>query len=350
MPTAINLLSNVGVAVLAGSTIVNTGNTVLNGDLDLSPGSVVSGFPPGIVTGAQHVDDPTAVQSQLDRTTAYNQAAAASPATPIASALDAVTLNAGIYSAGTFSLAGGTLTLDAQGNANAVWIFQMSTTLITAAGSTVRIINGGSALNVFWQVGSSATIGANNTFLGAILAAASITLTPSGTTVTGHLLASAEVSLGDAEVILPAATTYLISGNAGHAGVTVNLTGAATGTTTSDILGNYQFTELVNGTYTVTPVLLGYAFVPVNRSPVINGANQTGANFVATLLAYSVPDDRDYSVFPNTAIDVQGTETYVVPTHPSRTEPVDSRENKPVDSRKSPNIPENSRTNPPFES
>ena len=279
------LLSNAGVAVSAGSTIVNTGNTVLNGDLDLSPGSVVSGFPPGIVTGTQHIDDATAVQSQLDLTTTYTQAASAAGAVTIATALDAVTLNAGVYTsaAGTFALSGGTLTLDGQGNPNAVWIFQMATTLITSGGSTILLTNGASAANVFWQVGSSATIGATNNFVGTILAAASITVTGNGTTITGRLLASAAVNIGDAEVILPGAVTYLISGNAGAPGVLITLTGTSSGTTTSDSLGNYAFTGLVNGTYTVTPTKLGYTFVPVSRSPVINNANQTGVNFTATL-------------------------------------------------------------------
>jgi hypothetical protein len=127
------------------------------------------------------------------------------------------------------------------------------------------------------------------------MAAASITIVGNGTTVTGRLLASAEVSMGDAEIILPGAVTYTISGNAGIAGATVTLGGTASGTTTADSLGNYQFIELVNGTYTITPTKTGYTFTPNGRTAIINSANRTGVDFTAAAVATGFPPVSIYA-------------------------------------------------------
>ena len=175
-------------AVLAGSTVTNTGPTVINGDLGLSPGTAVTGFPPGTVNGSQHVTDAVAAQAQTDLTTAYNNAAGQAPTGTVSADLGGQRLAPGVYrSASSLGLTDA-LTLDAQGDANAVFIFQAGSTLTTASASSVNLVNGAQACNVFWQVGSSATLGTASNFRGSILALTSITVT-TGATVDGRLLA-----------------------------------------------------------------------------------------------------------------------------------------------------------------
>jgi Ice-binding-like len=186
--TAVPLGTAEPFAVLAGSTVTNTGPTVVNGDLGLSPGTAVTGFPPGTVNGSQHVTDAVAAQAQTDLTTAYNDAAAQAPTGTVSADLGGQRLAPGVYrSASSLGLTGA-LTLDAQGNADAVFIFQAGSTLTTASASSVNLVNGAQACNVFWQVGSSATLGTASSFRGSILALTSITAT-TGATVDGRLLA-----------------------------------------------------------------------------------------------------------------------------------------------------------------
>jgi hypothetical protein len=175
-------------AVLAGSTVTNTGPTVITGDLGLSPGTSVTGFPPGTVNGTQHIADAVAGQAQTDLTTAYNTAAAQAPTGTVSADLGGQTLTPGVYNSATSLGLTGALTLDAQGNANAVFIFQAGSTLTTASASSVNLVNGAQACNVFWQIGSSATLGTASTFRGSILALTSIAAA-TGATVDGRLLA-----------------------------------------------------------------------------------------------------------------------------------------------------------------
>jgi len=176
-------------AVLAASTVTNTGPTMITGDLGLSPGTSVTGFPPGQVHGTVYTADSVALKAQADLTTAYNDAAASPTTAIIPVELGGTTETPGTYAsaAGTFGITG-TLTLNAQGNPNAVFIFKAASTLITASASNVKLINGAKAANVFWQVGSSATLGTYSTIRGNIMALASITVT-TGVTVHGRTLA-----------------------------------------------------------------------------------------------------------------------------------------------------------------
>lgn len=186
--TTVNLGTVDNFAVLGGSTITNTGTSVINGDLGLSPGTSVTGFPPGVLNGTQYVANAVAVQAQTDLTAAYN-AAGQTPASTVPTELGGTTKTAGVYdsAAGTFGITG-TLTLDAQGNPNAVFIFKTASTLIAGGASDVILINGAQACNVFWQVGSSATLGTNSTIKGNIMALQSVTLT-TGANVEGRVLA-----------------------------------------------------------------------------------------------------------------------------------------------------------------
>jgi hypothetical protein len=190
--------------VLAGSTVTNTGATTVNGDLGLSPGTAVTGFPPGIVNGTIYAGAPAAAQAQLALTAAYNDAAGRTVgAIPVAGNLGGQTLTPGLYkSTSSLEISSGDLTLDARGDANAVFIFQMGSTLTMTSARQVILSGGAKAANVFWQVGSSATLGTGSVFKGTILALASITVT-TGATVQGRLLARTAAVTLDSNVIGP---------------------------------------------------------------------------------------------------------------------------------------------------
>jgi Protein of unknown function (DUF3494). len=189
-----------GYAVLAYSTVTNTGPTTISGDVGLHPGTSVTGFNTVTLHGTQHVADAAALQAKNDLVTAYNSAAGRTPTT-VGTELGGHTFTAGVYNtaAGTLGLTG-VLTLDAQGDANAVFIFQAASTLTTASGSSVVLTNRAQACNVFWKVTSSATLGTSSAFAGNILALASITLT-TGATLAGSALAQTGAVTLDTNVI-----------------------------------------------------------------------------------------------------------------------------------------------------
>jgi len=190
-------------AVLGGQSVTNTGPSVIIGDLGVSPGTSITGFPPGIVIGALHPTDAVAAQAQSDLTAGYNAAASQAPDDTITSDLGGQTLTPGVYSAASTAAITGTLTLDAEGSADAVWVFQIGSSLTTASASTVALINGANPCNVFWQIGSSATLGTNSTFVGTIMALTSISVT-TGTTIEGRALArNGSVTLDTNEITRP---------------------------------------------------------------------------------------------------------------------------------------------------
>jgi hypothetical protein len=192
--------------VLGGSTVTNTGPTSVTGDLGVSPGTAVTGFPPGTVIGSKQAGNPAAAQGIADLTTAYNDAAGRTLC-PVSKAgnLGGMTLAPGLYkSTSSLSISSGDLTLDAQGDSDAVFIFQMASTLTTTSGRQVILANGAKASNVFWQVGTSATLGSTSAFVGTIMADQAITL-KTGATLTGRALARiAAVALDSNVIVMPA--------------------------------------------------------------------------------------------------------------------------------------------------
>ena len=188
--TAPSLGSAQSFAVLGGSTVTNTGTSTISGDVGVSPGSAITGFPPGlVVSGTIHAADAVALAAQNAVVTAYNSLASqACTADLTGQDLGGLTLTPGVYCFSSSAFLTGTLTLDAQGNPGAVFIFKTGSTITTASGSSVAMIGNGSSCNVYWQVGSSATLGTGSSFGGNILALTSITLT-TGATLTGRALA-----------------------------------------------------------------------------------------------------------------------------------------------------------------
>ena len=226
--------------VLGATTVTNTGPTVVNGDVGLSPGTAVTGFPPGVVNGTIHAADAVAAQAQSDLTDAYN-VAAGRPCDALLTGQDlgGMTLTHGVYCFSSSAGLTGTLTLDGQGDPNAVFIFQIGSTLTTASGSRVNFINGAQSCLAVWQVGSSATLGTTTAFSGSILALTSITAT-TGATVDGRLLARNGAVTLDSNVVTSAQCAAGTSvgvpgetpgvpgtGAADQTGPTVTITGAS---------------------------------------------------------------------------------------------------------------------------
>ncbi|MCW2992657.1 MAG: hypothetical protein JWQ18_152, partial [Conexibacter sp.] len=205
---------------LGGQAVTNTGPSVLNGDLGVSPGTALSGFgAPAVVNGATHANDALAAQAQLDLTTAYDNAAGqpVAPADDLTGTdLGGLVLPAGAYRYTSSAQLTGPLTLDAQGDPNAQFVFEIASALTTASASSVNLVNGASACNVYWQVGSSATLGSTTAFQGNLMALTSISLNANASVIGRVLARNGQISLIDnvlsaggcgANTVVPAGTT-----------------------------------------------------------------------------------------------------------------------------------------------
>ncbi len=196
-------------AVLAGTSVVNdSGPTVISGDVGVSPGTSLMGFPPGSIAGASHLNTTFALQAKTDLDGAYLDAEGQPAAFIIPSELGGTVQTPSVYNSptGTFHISG-TVTLDAQGNPDATFIFKSASTLITSGSSHVVLINGAQACNIFWQVGGSATLGTNSSFEGNIMALTSV-MVSTNATVEGRILArNGSVMLDSDFITKPPCTT-----------------------------------------------------------------------------------------------------------------------------------------------
>ncbi len=278
VPTVL-LGTSAGYAVLGGSTVTNTGNSVLNGSLGLSPGTSITGFPPGIVVPPGTIDNANAAaaQAQSDLTAAYVDAAGRPLNATTTADLGNLILVGGVYagpSKGALSLTG-PLTLDGAGDPNSVFIFQTDSTLITASSSTVTLINSAQECNVFWQVGSSATLGTSSVFAGNILALTSITVT-TGVTVHGRALArNGAVTLDTDTFIQPTCalgiptTTTSSTTTTAPGGTTTTVAGGTTSTTAAPITGLPFTGSPISVTLLIAATTLTLGAVLIYRSRVL---------------------------------------------------------------------------------
>jgi hypothetical protein len=204
-------------SVLGGSTVTNTGSSVLSGDLGVYPGNTTPGFSSATIHGATHAGDAQAAQAKSDLTTAYNSAAGLTPTqTSLGASLVGGTHNPGVYHASSSLGVSGLVTLDGQGDPNAVFVFQIGSALTTASSARIRLTGAAQACNVFWQVSSSATLGTNNAFVGTIMALDSITVT-TGTTVQGRALARNGAVTLDDNVFTDASCSTPVTPSSSHA-------------------------------------------------------------------------------------------------------------------------------------
>jgi Ice-binding-like/Putative Ig domain len=268
--------------VLGGSTVTNTGATTVNGNVGVSPGSAVTGFPPGIVSGGSiHSNDAVAMQAQNDLTTAYNNIAS-TPCTVDLTGQDlgGLTLTPGVYCYTSTAQLTGALTLDGLGNPNSLFLFKIGSALTTATGSSVTMVNnGGSSCNrVFWQVGSSATIGTGSTFLGDILALTSVTLTTGANTAGRALARNGAVTLDTNHVntcgvqVCPIITVNPATLPDGSVGTAYNQSVLASG-------GTNPYTYSVSSGALPPPLLLN------NATGAITGTPATAGTFTFTITA-----------------------------------------------------------------
>jgi len=247
---AVGLGTATSFSVLAGAGITNTGSTTIGGDVGTFPTPAESGF--GSVTlagGTNHDGDAVTQGAKDDLVTGYNTAAGATPSKAVNTELGGKTFTPGVYNAGTLAITG-TMTLNTQGNPNAVFIFKAASTLVTASASQVVVIGSTNACNVFWQIGSSATLGTGSHLVGSVLALTSITAT-TGATIAGRLLArNGAVTLDTNTITTPvcAAAATTTTG----VGATTPTTAGAT-TTSSAVSGTTSGAGATTSTLTSSP-------------------------------------------------------------------------------------------------
>ncbi len=337
-PTSVPLGTAGQFAVLAGSGITNTGATTINGDVGSSPNNAETGFAacPGAncvtLTGTNHTsptpNDFTTQQAKVDQTVAYNYLAGFAP-TQINTELAGQLLTAGVYASasGTFGMSG-TLTLDGQNKQNQIFIFQMESTLITGGTGYVNLINGAQACNVYYQVGSAATLGAGSTLKGTVIAHDTISL-GDGVTVQGRLLAGEQASRTGAVTLIHDTITNAACGTTPPGAPPVGTGGTPTGTggrPTGGTTGTTTGTTGTSGTPT-TPGRTPTGTTPLGTTPlgITPGTHTltftpkpsgTGIPFTATPVAATSVTTTPINATPFNVTPINATPTTATPTSP----------------------------------
>lgn len=191
-------------AVLSGSAVTNTGSTIISGDLGLSPGTSVDGFPPGEIVGTLRINDVIANQAKTDLTVAYNDAAGRTSVdiVSLSGNIGGLTLTPGLYkSTSSLEISSGDVTFDAKGDKDAVFVIQIASSLTTTPGRKVILSGDAQASNIFWQVSSSASFGTTSVFKGTVMALESITF-DTGANLEGKALARNGAVTLDANTIV----------------------------------------------------------------------------------------------------------------------------------------------------
>lgn len=274
--TAPGLGAAASYAVLGAETVTNTGPTTVDGDLGVYPGTSVTNFPPGLVTGGTiHAGDSHAMAAQAAVTTAYD-ALAAEPCTEDLTGQDlgGLTLTEGVYCFSSSAQLTGILTLDAEGSADAVFIFKMVSTLTTASNSSVLVTNGSTGCNVFWQVGSSAVIGTGTVFVGNILALTSISL-ETAANVSGRALARTGAVTMDTNHVGFSTCTSGTATAAPTATPGPTATASPTGTATATPDGETPTPAPTSTGQAPTPTPVGQTPTPVGQTPTPVGQTPT---------------------------------------------------------------------------
>ena len=266
-------------AVLGAATVTNTGATTVTGDLGVSPGTAVTGFPPGqVLGGAIHAADGVAAAAQASSTAAYGLLAAQACDVTFAAPTDmaGMTLLPGTYCFNSSATNTGLLTLNGAGNANAVWLFRTGSTLITGSGSSVVPVNGGQNCNVFWQIGTSATLGTNTAMVGNVLALSSITAN-TGSSISGRVLAQTGAVTLDTNSVAVCALRVQAAPGLSKRFIPTQIISGGTSTLTITIANQNPF--LIATTAPLTDTLPSNVFIaPVpNASTTCGGSVQVNA-------------------------------------------------------------------------
>ncbi|MGD0718790.1 MAG: ice-binding family protein [Thermoplasmata archaeon] len=336
--SSVPLGSAAAYAVLAGAGVTNTGPSTLTGDLGAGPGSSVTGFPPGTYTGMENVANAASAGAEANLTIAFNNASGRSNcAVTLSGNIGGQTLTPGLYtSTSTLAISSGDLTLNGGGNPNAVFVFQVASGLTTTSGRAVLLTNGAQAGNIYWAIGSSATLGTTSTMQGTVMAYASITMA-TGSHLNGRALArTGDVTLSDSTIVVPITTssatygvTFTESGLPAGTSWSVSFDGVRESSTAATI----GFT-VTNGTYAYTvEAVAGYTAQPSYGSVTVSGAaageaiafttGGTPETFTVTFTEFGLVSGTSWSIAFNGVLRssttatvaftvANGTYTYVV--------------------------------------